>query len=288
MEKEILRLYQERIDKYDEVFREVLLDIDNLRTSQRKLTQLQWDNNKLGVEVGELRADIVDMHSSLAEERKSHLEVVAENDKLRVREYELERRVRLLVNIAERYYKSLDGAVGKDTRNYRTDDTTTSTEDTPRPHKRQRSHSVSRDDSGLTRDSYEREQLAIENETLKLSIEMMRIQLQEQKANYEEMFEGLSSEFKAYRDVATKSAAEKTRKVEDLEAELARIRGLYRENLRDLVIARKTALETKHSVKQDSLLLRSEILALQRRLDAEMERSRFLQTASVPTDDFSV
>ncbi|KAJ2138001.1 hypothetical protein GGH17_001317 [Coemansia sp. RSA 788] len=108
----------------------------------------------------------------------------------------------------------------------------------------------------------------------------MRIQLQEQKTNYAEIIEGLTTELKAYREANSKEEAVKTRKIEVAEAELARIKGLYRENLRDLVVARKTALESKHTIKQDNLLLRSEILGLQRRLDAEMERARFLQATS--------
>ncbi|KAJ1960641.1 Coiled-coil domain-containing protein 77 [Dipsacomyces acuminosporus] len=104
MEKEILRLYQERIDKYDEVFCEVSRDIGELKVTQQELTQLQWDNNKLSAEVSELRADIADLHRSLVKERQSHLDVVAENDALRVREHELERRVRILAAVSARYY----------------------------------------------------------------------------------------------------------------------------------------------------------------------------------------
>ncbi|KAJ2377619.1 hypothetical protein IW150_001273 [Coemansia sp. RSA 2607] len=288
MEKEILKLYQERIDKYDEVFCDVTRDIDNLKTSQRELTELQWDNNKLAADVTELRAEIADLHASLIKERQSHLESVAENDQLRIREHELERRVRVLASISDRYYKEQDEPVSRDAEGYSFTDEerhTSSTGTLTRPPKRQRSSGVLYDDDDLNREEYERKQLEIENETLKLTIETMRIQLHEQKTNYVEIVEGLSSEFKAYRETTARDISDKARKVEDLESELSRIKGLYRENLRDLVVARKMALESKHSVKQDSLLLRSEILTLQRRLEAEMERSRFLQSTSMRSED---
>ncbi|KAJ2441418.1 hypothetical protein GGF42_007300, partial [Coemansia sp. RSA 2424] len=270
--------------KYDEVFREVSRDIDQLKVSQRELTELQWANNSLESEVVELRTDVADLHSNLIKERQSHLEVVAENDRLRIREHELERRVRVLANVSERYYSEQDKAIHFDEA-YGSNGAEVLGE-AARPPKRQRRHDDLRpdDEDDLSKDEFERRQLEIENETLQLTIETMRIQLQEQRANYVEIIEGLTGEFKAYRDVAAKEGANRSRRVEDLETELARVKGLYRENLRDLVVARKAALESKHSVKQDSLLLRSEILALQRRLDSEMERSRFLHSTSVPTE----
>ncbi|KAJ2480482.1 hypothetical protein IWW56_002426 [Coemansia sp. RSA 2131] len=281
MEKEILRLYQERIDKYDEIFRGVSHELDQLKGSQREMTELHWSNNRLASEITELRADVADLHSSLIKERQNHLEVVAENDQLRVREHELERRVRVLADVSARYYKERELEFGNDTDDI-SPSGSPSTNATIRPQKRQRQHTISgaRSDEMLEKSEYERKQLEIENETLQLSIETMRIQLQEQKTNYAEIIEGLTTELKAYREANNKEEAVKTRKIEVAEAELARIKGLYRENLRDLVVARKTALESKHTIKQDNLLLRSEILALQRRLDAEMERARFLQATS--------
>ncbi|KAI8324607.1 hypothetical protein GQ54DRAFT_296113 [Martensiomyces pterosporus] len=284
MEKEILRLYQERIDKYDEVFCEVSRDINELKVSQRELTQLQWDNNKLSAEVSELRADITGLHRSLVKERQSHLDVVAENDALRIREHELERRVRILATVSAKYYNDNGSSISRNG-SYSHDHSESSHAPAiaaaARPHKRQRQAQDATSADDLSHDEFLRKQLEIENESLQLSIETMRIQLQEQKTNYAEIIEGLNSEFTAYREATAKDMAGKTRRIQDLEAELDRVKGLYRENLRDLVVARKTALESKHSVKQDSLLLRSEILALQRRLDAEMEKSKFLQSTAV-------
>ncbi|KAJ2706908.1 Coiled-coil domain-containing protein 77 [Coemansia sp. IMI 203386] len=288
MEKEILKLYQERIEKYDEVFRDVVHDIDNLKTPQRELTELQWSNNQLTADVAELRAEIAELHASLIKERQTHLETVAENDRLRIREHELERRVRVLANISTRYYKEQEAAVSGDAYERQEAEFTPSTDSSARPHKRQRSLGVPHDEDEMSASEFACKELEIENETLQLSIETMRIQLQEQKANYAEIIEGLSAELKSSRDDSAKEAADRARKIEDLEAELSRIKGLYRENLRDLVVARKAALESKHSVKQDSLLLRSEILTLQRRLDVEMERSRFLQSMSARAEDFSL
>ncbi|KAJ2823491.1 hypothetical protein FBU31_004263, partial [Coemansia sp. 'formosensis'] len=273
--------------KYDEVFREVSRDIDQLKVSQRELTELQWGNNSLESEVAELRTDIADLHNNLIKERQNHLEVVAENDRLRIREHELERRVRVLANVSAKYYEEQDSAIHFDEAHGSNDsDIVGAVGHGARPPKRQRRHGNQQpdDEDEMDREEFERKQLEIENETLQLSIETMRIQLQEQRANYVEIIEGLTGEFKVYREVAAKEGADRTRRVEDLETELARVKGLYRENLRDLVVARKAALESKHSVKQDSLLLRSEILTLQRRLDAEMERSRFLHTTSAPTE----
>ncbi|KAJ2489499.1 Coiled-coil domain-containing protein 77 [Coemansia sp. RSA 2050] len=281
MEKEILRLYQERIDKYDEVFREVSRELDQLKVSQRELTKLQWGNSALESEVAELRSDIADLHTNLIKERQSHLEVVAENDRLRIREHELERRVRVLANVSTKYYKDQDSPI-----HLNDADAVGAATQAARPPKRQRHHDnwQPEDEDDMDKGEFERKQLEIENETLQLSIETMRIQLQEQRANYVEIIEGLTGEFKTYREVAAQEGADRTRRVEDLETELARVKDLYRENLRDLVVARKAALESKHSVKQESLLLRSELLTLQRRLDAEMERSRFLHSTSIPTE----
>ncbi|KAI9503287.1 hypothetical protein GGI25_002806 [Coemansia spiralis] len=285
MEKEILRLYQERIDKYDEVFRHVSQELDQLKVSQRELTELHWDNNHLSAEVSELRSDIADLHSSLITERQNHLEVVAENDQLRIREHELERRVRVLANVSARYYKEQERAAPNEDYHASSISETQSPDAMARPYKRQRQRDSLHVDDDMSKEEYDKKQLEIDNETLQLSIETMRIQLQEQKANYKEIVEGLTSEFKTYREATTKENAEKARKIDSLEAELAKIKDLYRENLRDLIVARKEAQESRHNVKQESLLLRSEILTLQRRLDAEMEKSRFLQTATPSTGD---
>ncbi|KAJ2884215.1 hypothetical protein FB639_002005, partial [Coemansia asiatica] len=247
-----------------------------------------WSNNQLTAEVAELRAEIAELHASLIKERQTHLETVAENDRLRIREHELDRRVRVLANISTRYYKEQEAAVTADAYERQEAGLTPSTDRSVRPHKRQRSLGMPHDEDEMSASDFACKELEIENETLQLSIETMRIQLQEQKANYAEIIEGLTAELKSSRDAAAREAADRTRKVENLETELSRIKGLYRENLRDLVIARKSALESKHSVKQDSLLLRSEILTLQRRLDAEMERSRFLQSSSTRAEDFSL
>ncbi|KAJ2905131.1 hypothetical protein GGI21_004206, partial [Coemansia aciculifera] len=199
--------------------------------------------------------------------------------------HELERRVRVLANVSEKYYSEQDKAIHFD--DAYGNGGAGAMGEAARPPKRQRRHGdlqPGEEDDELSKDEFERKQLEIENETLQLTIETMRIQLQEQSANYVEIIEGLTDEFKAYKSVAVKEGADRSRRVEDLETELARVKELYRENLRDLVVARKAALESKHSVKQDSLLLRSEILALQRKLDVEMERSRFLHTTLVPTE----
>ncbi|KAJ2159117.1 hypothetical protein GGF46_003272 [Coemansia sp. RSA 552] len=278
MEKEILRLYQERIDKYDQIFRNVERDLDSLKVSQRELTELQWENNRLTAEADDLRADAAELHSSLVKERRSHLEAVAENDRLRIREHELDRRVRLLADVSARYYEDRDGVPSPSA--------SPSTTATLRPQKRPRQKSLSSphaDEDAISRTEYERRQLEIENESLQLSIETMRIQLHEQKANYAEIIDGLTGELHAYKAASAKASADRLRRSEALEAEVARIKGLYRENLRDLVAAQRTALDSKHSVKQDNLVLRSEILALQRRLDVELERGRFLQTTA-PVD----
>ncbi|KAJ1796627.1 hypothetical protein LPJ59_003635, partial [Coemansia sp. RSA 2399] len=296
MEKEILRLYQERIDKYDEVFHQVSEELDRLKVTQRELTELRWDNNRLSAEITELRDDVSNMHGSLVKERQDHLEVVAENDKLRVREHELERRVRLLANVSTKYYKEREAAGSSNYRAAHSVSETLSSDATAPPSKRQRhrrsvyaeeeeDEEDGDDDDGLGKDEFDRKQLEIDNETLQLSIETMRIQIQEQKSNYKEIIEGLGSEFKAYREASAKESAEKLRRIEALEAELAKIKGLYRENLRDLIVSRKEAQASKHSIKQESLLLRSEILTLQRRLDAEMERSRFLHSITPSSDN---
>ncbi|KAJ1893798.1 hypothetical protein LPJ66_005551 [Kickxella alabastrina] len=288
MEKQIIRLYQERIDKYDEIFSEALCDIDHLKTSQRQITELRWDNNKLTAEVAELREELEDLRNSLINERQSHLEAVAENDQLLIREHELKHRVRVLAGISEMYYKQQDAAVTnsefENTGHKDANDTAAKSHS----YKQQRPLGVAHDEDDMTKNEFDYKQLQIENETLQMTIETMRIQLQEQKNNYAGISEGISNDFKAYRDVAAKEAADKTRKIEELETELDRIKGLYRENLRDLIIARKAALESKHSVKHDSLLLRSEIVTLQRRLDAEMERSRFLHNSSASLSKYDM
>ncbi|KAJ2715148.1 Coiled-coil domain-containing protein 77 [Coemansia spiralis] len=281
MEKEILRLYQERIDKYDEIFREVSRDLDRLKVSQRELTELHWDNNRLAAEGSQLRADVADLHGSLIKERQNHLEVVAENDRLRIREHELERRVKVLADVSARYYKELDIAADADEHSQPGSPSTTAT---LHPQKRLRQTTRAATLSDTVPEQQRRQQLEIDNETLQLSIETMRIQLQEQKTNYAEIIEGLVAELQAYKEASLEESAERRRRTEDLEAELDRIKGLYRENLRDLVVARKSALESKHNVRQDNLLLRAEILALQRRLDAEMERARFLQATAAPAE----
>ncbi|KAJ2551200.1 hypothetical protein EV175_003779, partial [Coemansia sp. RSA 1933] len=259
-------------------------ELDRLKVTQRELTELRWDNSRLSAEITELRDDVSTMHSSLVKERQDHLEVVAENDKLRVREHELERRVRLLASVSTKYYEerntyhathSVSETLGSDT--------------TAPPPKRQRhrrtAYAEEEEEDGLSKDEFDRKQLELDNDTLQLSIETMRIQIQEQKSNYKEIIEGLNTEFKAYRDATARESAEKLRRIEALETELAKIKGLYRENLRDLIISRKEAQASKHSIKQESLLLRSEILTLQRRLDAEMERSRFLHSITPSSSD---
>ncbi|KAJ2607148.1 hypothetical protein GGH99_002287 [Coemansia sp. RSA 1285] len=311
MEKEILRLYQERIDKYDQVFHQVSEELDRLKVTQRELTELRWDNNRLSSEITDLRGDIAGLNASLVKERQDHLEVVADNDRLRVREHELERRVRVLANVSARYYANQHDAAVRGSDGYgaalRSASETTGSDATRRPLKRQRNRDSlymdgnddydgvedggddgdgdGDDDDSLTKDQYDRKQLEIDNETLQLSIETMRIQIGEQKSNYKEIIEGLNTEFKEYRAATAKESADKLRRIEALEAELAKIKGLYRENLRDLIVSRKEAQASKHSSKQESLLLRSEILTLQRRLDVEMERARFLRSITPSSEN---
>ncbi|KAJ1936097.1 hypothetical protein EC988_008292 [Linderina pennispora] len=245
MEKEILRLYQERIDKYDEVFSDVSRDIDQLKVSQQELARLRWANSRLTAQVADLRSSIADLNRSLIIERQTHLNSVAENDRLRIREHELERHIHDLTTASE-----------------------------------------GRDPNGGEQRSIE--ELDVENETLRLTVETMRIQMQEHKTNSSEIVDGLMAEFKTFRETAAKEAAESEARAGQVEAELERVKDLYRENLRDLVAARKTALDSKHSVKQESLLLRAEILALQRQLEAEIEKSKFLETASAPVRDYAM
>ncbi|KAJ1921790.1 hypothetical protein H4219_000524 [Mycoemilia scoparia] len=250
----LLKFYEKRLEKCDRDFDKLSSELDDLRISQSTLKELQWKCNERDRDISELRKTLAATQQALIDERRSHLDAVAENDRLRVNRHEDKKMIKYLMSTVEN--------------------------DSPNNENNKRR----RGNNSMSSVDRENEELKIELQTLRLSVDTIRIQLEEQRLNNEEIIAGLKEELKKVTDQAD---VERTQLINDLEESQANYHSLqskYKESLAELLDSRKQNSLNSQMVHQDRYILRAEILELKARLDAEIKRNDFMKRASLDTN----
>ncbi|KAJ1673548.1 hypothetical protein EV182_005019 [Spiromyces aspiralis] len=253
-----------RVEKSERDFNILYKELQDMQISQAELKELQWRCTERDRNILELRRTLETTQQALIRERQKHLSVVAENDRLRISRHEDRKMIGYLMSRMHESHEHSsisDEIFNENNKRRRTDQP-------------QRNEDDGESDAGT---------LKIELETLRLAVDTLKMQLDEQatmtdsRKNNEEIIQGLREELDRCLD---QSLAEKQRLVDELEEsreQQHKVRTRYRENLAELLDARKQNMRNAQAVQQDRFVMRAEILELQARLDAEVKRNQFIE-----------
>ncbi|PVV04619.1 hypothetical protein BB560_000885 [Smittium megazygosporum] len=242
---DMLDFYQKQLDQNEKDFKNFDKHLKNLEIKHSEMKQLQWAFQEKDEELAKLRELYEETQNSLIEERRNHLQVVAINDKLKIKLQKKNSQIEYLASKINESQLLIDER------------------DSTFKNKRNRSEYQGENSNSIASDT-KMQDLLIENETLSLSVETMRIQLEEQKLNFDEMISSLRLELQNVKDTERAKNIELSRKIEESTLRVYNIQSLYRENVKEMLELRKLVGDNKRLIDEDQFILRSKILSLEK------------------------
>ncbi|OMJ13119.1 hypothetical protein AYI69_g9130 [Smittium culicis] len=231
---QVLKLYEKQQEQTEFEYTKLEKHIENIQVSHSEIKQLNWDIAEKNETIRKLRETVESVQLALLEERKNHLAVVADNDKLKTQ-----------VNPAD--YENTPSSS-----NYH--------------RKRARNTSAEydySDDLTMKKLDSKTKDILIENETLNMTVDVLKIQLEEQKVNFNEMISSLSSDLENIKSTERVKNNELMHQVETATTRLYNIQSLYRENIKEMLAIRKSLNDTSRFIDHDHHILISKINKLQ-------------------------
>ncbi|OMJ29964.1 hypothetical protein AYI69_g509, partial [Smittium culicis] len=80
---QVLKLYEKQQEQTEFEYTKLEKHIENIQVSHSEIKQLNWDIAEKNETIRKLRETVESVQLALLEERKNHLAVVADNDKLK-------------------------------------------------------------------------------------------------------------------------------------------------------------------------------------------------------------
>ncbi|OMJ26298.1 hypothetical protein AYI70_g283 [Smittium culicis] len=231
---QVLKLYEKQQEQNEIEYTKLEKHIENIQVSHSEIKQLNWDIAEKNETIRKLRETVENVQLALLEERKNHLAVVADNDKLKTQ-----------VNPAD--YENTPSSSNYHRKRAR--NTTTEYDYS--------------DDLTIKKLDSKTKDILIENETLNMTVDVLKIQLEEQKANFNEMISSLTSDLENIKSTERVKNNELMHQVETATTRLYNIQSLYRENIKEMLAIRKSLNDTSRFIDHDHHILNSKINKLQ-------------------------
>jgi coiled-coil domain-containing protein 77 len=256
---QLIEYYKKRLETADQEYQEALDSIQELKISHEETHRLSWEVFKRSREVIELQKALGEFQTAVYQERKKMLEIVAENDLLKVQELKDRKKIRFLLSLSGKpeeevtYFRdSLDKRLIK----------------------------IARADTS----EQQKEDLIIledEVEGLKLTILSLKTQLEEQKVIAEASANGLLKEQRLIHEQNKSRQEYYEGQVKDLMEKLNKMRVLCRENTRELLRTKKTSHVNEKVLIEEKASLVAELKTLSQQLSVEKERNETVERVSI-------
>ncbi|KAJ3116471.1 Coiled-coil domain-containing protein 77, partial [Nowakowskiella sp. JEL0407] len=100
LSQDLLNYYRSRLEKSEADYAAAIAKIDSLQLSHEQFHKSQWELLKRESEINELQKELSDYKDFAFEERKKLLNVLAENDTLKIQELKDRKKIRYLLSIS--------------------------------------------------------------------------------------------------------------------------------------------------------------------------------------------
>ncbi|KAI8899652.1 hypothetical protein BC833DRAFT_585028 [Globomyces pollinis-pini] len=256
--KELLEFYKQKLENAEIDYQNALDRINELKISHQEHHKLSWEVYKRSKEVRELQQALGDFQTTLFDERKHTLKIVAENDALKVQELKDRKKIKFLL--------SLSGAPEEEVTYFR-----------DRLDKRlvKIARSSLQVEEASQRKNEEQDLIILEDEVqgLKLTVSSLQAQVQEQKLNFDNTMDAIMKERRLKLEEERARSDYNENKIKGLMDTLAKMRTLCRENTRELLRTKKISHAHERSLIEEKADLIEQIKNLHSQLAVEQERN---------------
>ncbi|ORZ40278.1 hypothetical protein BCR44DRAFT_118903 [Catenaria anguillulae PL171] len=259
LSEELLRYYKDRVEQNEAELQSYIQALDAIKASHEEHHRLTWELQQRADEIRSMQVALSESQAALIEERRQLLKVLAENDELRIQELKDRRKIRYLLGLCGQavpedettYFKpsvhrkvvrSGGGGGGSGARG---------------PDAEEHVGDIPSSEPGL--------RLKDENQILRLQVQALKSQLEEQQRVHKEAIDRLvaDSQIRAREDkLRTDTDAERVR---ELTEKLSKHQEFLRENTKEVLTIRKNYLMNERLLKEERVRLVDEVNTLRSR-----------------------
>ncbi|KAI9183903.1 hypothetical protein H9P43_002955 [Blastocladiella emersonii ATCC 22665] len=282
LSEDLLRYYKDRIEHNESELQAYINALDAIRASHEEHHRLTWELQQRADEVRALQTALSESQAALIDERRQLLKVLAENDELRIQELKDRRKIRYLLGLCGQavpedettYFKpsvyrgmvrsagnARPGAAraGGAARGGKGGDGGAETPPMPTMEEAQGS------EPGLA--------LRDENQVLRLQVQALRAQLEEQQRVHKESLDKLVEDRRLRADEEKLRAAADAERVRVLTDKLAKHQEFLRDNTKEVLTIRKSYLMNERLLKEERVRLVEEVNSLRAKYQEVRGRS---------------
>ncbi|CAG8557445.1 8688_t:CDS:10 [Paraglomus brasilianum] len=237
LSEKLLCYYKERVEKSEDEYQRAIELINQCTVSFEDHHKLTWELNQRSQELTEVRRTLSDVQSLFANERQNYIKVAAENDNLKIQEFQDRRKIRYLLSITQPHQSGDEG------------------EEITTKKARQRN---SRDD---------------EIDFLRVRVKALEKQCEEQKQQYEEIVVGLQADKQTNAEAENRQQEYDTRRIQELTTKIQKLEKFCKQNTRELLQTRKDRKLEERKLKEEETRLLQEITDLKSMLIEERKEA---------------
>ena len=271
--RELLEYYRQKIAEYDGEYEKLLKKLEKYKCAYEHVHKSEWEIRQREEEIAELQKALSDMQVFLFQEREHVLRLYAENDRLKIKELEDRKRIQHLLSLTKRpaigeetTYFFKDGAaprvVIQEHRRKKTAATSTGAQTGRGPGgyktSTKPSDKTSSKPSNGTRSTEEEGCRQDDHETLLLTVESLKAQLEEQTRLCKEQVDSLLEDRRVRLEEYQALQDKDTERIRFLDEQLHKTQRLLYESTKDYLDLKYTsrAKERDHMAERDLLLQR--------------------------------
>ncbi|OMH79979.1 hypothetical protein AX774_g6595 [Zancudomyces culisetae] len=246
--------------KSEEEIERIMTHVKNIEGFHNEIKQMLWKLDEKDEEIERLKSVLEEHTQALVEERQNNFKALEAVDRLKVKVQRKSRQVKYLVAVNKELQRNF-GDQALDLGQIFTSKT-------------------KNEDDGLAKGRLEdpkTQDLLIENETLVLSAETLKIQLDEQKRGYEEIVNGLKDKIKSMRSDEKSRTLALKQELEEMTLKYYNIQAMYRENIRETLLAKKESSLNRVSLDENQTIMKWKVLELRSQIDDKNQKINELE-----------
>lgn len=268
--RELLEYYRQKIAEYDGEYEKLLKKLEKYKCTYEHVHRSEWEIRQREEEIAELQKALSDMQVFLFQEREHVLRLYAENDRLKIKELEDRKRIQHLLSLSRHpmvegettYFFQDNSAPRVVIQEHRRSKSGPKSDPTPQERGRgPGGHKTAGKQPTETRTKVDKECCTHEDhETLLLTVESLKAQLEEQTRLCKEQVDSLLEDRRVRLEEYQALQDRDTERIRLLDDQLHKSQRLLYESTKDYLDLKYTsrAVEREHMAERDHLLQRLE------------------------------
>ncbi|KAL1925270.1 uncharacterized protein VTP21DRAFT_153 [Calcarisporiella thermophila] len=249
LSQELLDYYRQRVERAEGDYDDALARVEQIKLSHEEHHNLTWQLHQRVREIAELQRVTSELQQCITKDRSTLLNIMRENDELKVRELRDRRKIQYLLSI-----------------------TAPDQEENIKLKKQQDLEEV----LPLPPDDADLEVKLpndLELETLKLTVDALKAQLKDQKEVFEEITKNQEQERRVRIEQETALRTKDAESIQALTTKVQKLENFCRENTKELLHFKKMGLVRERQWREETERLKAEVKALQSTISEEGARS---------------